>query len=289
MIEHINATDWDAESAVATVALLTMLGLVEQQRRVFLSYRRSDSAHMATQLHTELVRNRFDVFLDRFALLPGEDFQRKLDEDLADKAFVVLLESPDLRDSPWVQHEITYALSHRIDILAITLPRVTKAQLVPAIDEAFRVRLEDGDCTTGGQLTSETLRSVLQRIELAHARALRRRREQMVGSLRDQLERDGCNCVPVEDWTILATGHGRIPGVFLVTPRRPRPEDLYAVHVVRRRMANRVNRGDLFGAVVHEVEHLADEQRSLLIWICDSANLRMRRLRECALGEETAA
>ena len=91
------------------------------------------------------MRSRFDVFLDRFALPPGEDFQKRLDEDLGDKAFVVLLESSDLRNSPWVQHEITYAHSHRIEVLALTLPGVVEAQLVPAIDEAFRIRLSEGD------------------------------------------------------------------------------------------------------------------------------------------------
>ena len=120
-IRHINAVDWDEDAMAARITLLEMLGLVEDERRVFLSYRRNDSNSMAVQLHMELVRRRFDVFLDRFAVPPGEDFQRRLTEDLGDKAFVVLLESSDLRNSQWVQHEITYAHSHRIDVLAITL------------------------------------------------------------------------------------------------------------------------------------------------------------------------
>ena len=78
-----------------------MLGLVEQERKVFLSYRQIESTQLAVQLHTELVRCRFDVFLDRFTLPPGADFQARLDEDLGDKAFVVLLESSHLRSSRW--------------------------------------------------------------------------------------------------------------------------------------------------------------------------------------------
>ena len=168
VIEHINAADWDNESAVALIALLGMLGLVEEERKVFLSYRRSESTYIASQLHTELVRSGFDVFLDRFALSPGEDFQKRLDEDLGDKAFVVLLESSNLRNSPWVQHEITYAHSHRIDVLAITLPGVSDPQLVPAIDNAFRIRLSQNDCEPDGQLTAEKLGAILERIEFTH-------------------------------------------------------------------------------------------------------------------------
>lgn len=289
VIEHINAADWDKDTIGASLVLLGMLGLVERERKVFLSYRQRDSTQIAVQLHTELVRSRFDVFLDRFALPPGEDFQKRLDEDLSDKAFIVLLESADLRSSPWVQHEIAYAHSHRIDVLALTLPGTSDTQLVPAIDEAFRVRLHERDCTDDGCLNTATLSSILERIELAHARALRRRREQMIGSLTDKLHRDGCACAPLENWAIWATGDGKVPSVFLVTPRRPQPEDLYATHLLRRYVAGRTGRADMSAAVVHETEHMAEERRRVLTWIGESGQLAMRRLRECALDEDAAA
>ena len=289
VIKHVNTADWDDSPTEALIALLGMLGLVEQERKVFLSYRRSESTQVALQLHTELARRRFDVFLDRFALPPGEDFQRRLDEDLGDKAFVVLLESSDLRSSQWVQHEIAYAHSHRIDVLAITLPGVSDQQLVPVIDDAFRIRLAESDLAQDGQLTDQKLDAILELIEFAHAKALRRRREQMLGSLRDKLHMDGCTCVPLKDWAILATATCRKPAVFLMTPRRPQPEDLYAVHLVRRDVTDSTGRGKLSGTVVHEVEHIADEQRNVLAWIAKTGQLKVRKLRECALEEETAA
>lgn len=288
-IEHISAANWDEDAVPASLVLLGMLGLVEQERKVFLSYRQIESTQLAVQLHTELVRCRFDVFLDRFTLPPGADFQARLDEDLGDKAFVVLLESSHLRSSRWVQHEITYAHSHRIDLLAITLPGVPDAQLVPAIDEAFRIRLRESDCTDDGRLNTAKLGSILERIELAHARALRRRREQMLGSLRDKLHKDGCSCAPLADWAIWATADRKIPAVFLVTPRRPQPEDLHAAHLLRRDVANRTGRRDLSGAVVHEVEHIPEERQRVLDWIGEFAQLTTRRLRECALDQGAAA
>ena len=289
VIATINAADWDVESIAAPLTLLAMLGLVEQERKVFLSYRRSESTQMAVQLHTALVRHRFDVFLDRFALPPGQDFQKRLDEDLGNKAFVVLLESSDLHNSPWVLHEIAYAHSHRIDVLAITLPGVTTSQLVPAIDPAFRIPLNASDCTKDDHLTDAALGLILERIELAHAKALRRRRDQLLGSLRDQLHRAGCICAPLKDWAILATAKRRVPEVFLVTPRRPEPEDLYAVHLVRSDTAIRAGHSNLAGAVVHEVEHIPDECSDVLAWIAKSGDLEVKRLRESAtLKEDTA-
>ena len=288
-IEHINAAVWDIENTTAPLTLLAMLGLVDQERKLFLSYRQTESTPMAVQLHTELVRNRFDVFLDRFALAPGEDFQKRLDEDLGDKAFVVLMESADLQKSAWVQHEIAYAHSHRIDILAITLPGVARSQLVPAIDEAFRIRLSENDFAPDGQLAAETLRVIPERIHLAHAKALRRRREQLLGSLIDQLDQDGCTCAPLGDWAILATGKRKVPEVFFVTPRRPGAKDLYAAHVVRCDAEKRTGRSNLSGAVVHEVEHIPCERQSVLTWIAGVGDLNITRLRQCALRKVTAA
>ena len=289
VIENVNTADWDNRRSEAIVTLLGMLGLVEQERKVFLSYKRSDSTQVASQLHTELVRRRFDVFLDRFALPPGADFQTRLDEDLGDKAFVVLLESSDLKNSRWVEHEISYAHSHRINVLAITLPGVLDSQLVSAVDDAFRIRLAQGDLEEDGRLAPAKLRAILDEIEYRHARALRRRREQMLGSLWDQLRMNGCSGSLLRDWAVLAQGAGRRSAVWLVTPRRPTPEDLYEVHVIRSDAASVVVDGSLSGAVIHDVEHLPDEVGRVLAWIGELGYLEVRRLMECVLEEESTA
>src|SRR5258708_26498777 len=57
-----------------------------------------------TTLFRSLARARFDVFLDRFSVPPGEDFQQRLDRDVGDKAFIVVIESPGLRSSRSEEH-----------------------------------------------------------------------------------------------------------------------------------------------------------------------------------------
>ncbi len=284
-IRRIHAADWASERGTAISTILSMLGLAEPQRKVFLSYLRQESTSMAIQLHTALAQARFDVFLDRFAVDPGQDFQERLDEDLGDKAFVVLLESPGLRASRWVEHEIAYAHSHRIGVLAVTLPGTQDGQLVPSIDEAFRVRLEPSDVNVDGELTAEALTRILEHVDIAHARELRRRREQLIGSLRDKLFMDGCTCEPLADWAIMATATGRRPAVFMITPRRPRPEDLYALHLVHHEASSTTGL-DLSAAVVHETEHIGDEERALLNWIGEPRQFEAMLLRGCALAED---
>lgn len=286
-IRRINAIDWDGRRGEALTALLAMLGLAERDRKVFLSYRRTDSTKLAEQLHTALEQSRYDVFLDRFAVPPGIDFQERLFQDLGDMAFVLLLESQELKSSPWVVDELSYAHGHRIAVRALTLPGVAPDQLVDSIQEPFRLRLAPADIDASGKLKAPVLRRVLEWIEVAHVKELRRRREQLIGSLRQKLSMDGCAYDPVAEWAVLASAPGRRSTLFLVTPRRPRPEDLYALHVVQAR-AGAVT-GPVDAAVVHETEDIAPEHLTLLRWIGEQRQLEPMLLRQCMLRPEPAS
>src|SRR5215831_10069548 len=78
-LQPINAfTDAAPESIAA--ALLRWLGLTEKHRRIFVSYRRSDALLMGEQIWEMLSKVGFDVFLDRFSVEPGFDFQARLTE-----------------------------------------------------------------------------------------------------------------------------------------------------------------------------------------------------------------
>lgn len=285
VIAHINALDWKADRTAVLSAVLRMLGLAEFDRKVFLSYVRQDSSALAIQLHTALAQRQYDVFLDRFAVPPGVDFQERLDQDLGDKAFVVLLESAHVRRSQWVEHEVSYALSHGISILAVALPGLDSKCLVPAISDSFRVRLEPCDIDgESSELSDDGLRKILDRIEWAHASALRRRRKELIGSLCRSLEQSGHELAPVEAWKILAGKDGD-RRIYSVTPRRPRPEDLFALDGIRTRLAPHMPCGSLGAAVVHDAS-LSDEHRDLLEWISTPQNFQVRTVLDLGLEGE---
>lgn len=273
-ISAINAIQWDDARERTVTTLLGMLGLVERERRLFLSYVRRDSDRLAEQLHRVLVQSGFDVFLDRFTLPPGSDVNRRIDEELADKAFVVLLESAGFAESRWVQHEIAYALRHRMGILALSLPN--EGEVASSVDDAFRIRLNEQDFLDC-ELTQNALDAVVGEIELAHAQAIRRRREQMLGTLTERLEENGRTWTPIGPWTIQAVSDDNVPSLYRVTPRRPRPHDLYALDIAR----TSVKRSDIVRAsavVVHGAGDIDKRKQVVLDWIGESTGLAVKSI-----------
>jgi hypothetical protein len=74
--------------------LLEGLGLVRKSRRLFISYKRSETQGVAIQLYEALDHGGFGVFLDTLSIRPGEPFQEVLWHRLADTDVIVLLDSP---------------------------------------------------------------------------------------------------------------------------------------------------------------------------------------------------
>lgn len=269
LIHPLNALTWGLGEEPA-LALLRALGVVEEERRLFLSYRQAESSALALQLRRALSERSYDVFLDRFSVPPGADFQRRIDIELADKAFVLLLESASAIGSDWVQHEVTYALSHRIAVLALTLPGVDIEEQFEVIDDAFRLPLTDSDFAGNDSkqtLCEAALQRVLDAVEWRYAREIRRRRQQLLGSASDFLMRAGYDRAPLDRWAVLATrGAERI--AVLVTPSVPRPADLRVVDQLRQRVAELDGREDgLRAYLVHDVEDHDPDSRDLAEWI----------------------
>ena len=153
-----------------------------------------------------------------------------------------------------------------------------------AIDNAFRRKLAQGDVTRGGTLTAGALTSTLDAIELAHASALRRRREQILGSVTQKLRMAGCECRPADDWCVLATRPGNgDSGLFWVTPRRPATTDFYGLSQQHDRVAGVEGLVNLKGAVVHDAGRLADDHQDLMGWLSRVSGRELATVGTCSL------
>lgn len=102
--------------------LLEGLSLLRLSRRLFISYRRTESTGVAIQLFERLEQAGFDVFLDTHSIQKGEIFQDELWHRLVDTDVVVLLNTKGFLESEWTKEELAKASAMSIGIFQVIWP-----------------------------------------------------------------------------------------------------------------------------------------------------------------------
>jgi hypothetical protein len=96
-------------------------------RRVFISYRRQFSEHLAQRVRDNLVEHDFDTYLDLENLDSGEFDRKILSEIEACMHFIVLLQPGSLdrigEDGDWLRREIAHALAYDRNVIPVTASR----------------------------------------------------------------------------------------------------------------------------------------------------------------------
>lgn len=152
----------DAGPSRVASATLEVLGLLPKQRRVFVSYRRSESRDAAVQLFDALSGRLFDVFLDTHGVAPGDDFQEVLWHRLCDCDLLVMLDTATYFSSRWTASEYGRALAKGISILRVAWPGVAASNRTAT---AHSITLQSSDLTPENLLTSSALSDIQGKIE----------------------------------------------------------------------------------------------------------------------------
>jgi hypothetical protein len=164
----------DPQMNRVAAVLMEGLSLLRRSRKLFISYRRSETQAAAIQLYESLDHSGFDVFLDTVSIRPGEPFQDVLWHRLADTDVIVLLDSPGFLDSRWTTVELARANSTNIQVLQLVWPD-NKLEANAAFSRALMLKLSDFEkATTGaeGLLKKATVQQVVTEAESLRARAL---------------------------------------------------------------------------------------------------------------------
>ncbi len=231
-IHPINGVEWSSAELLAE-DILRHLGLTEPDRRIFLSYLRREATPLAEQLYDELHRRRYSVFLDRFELDACVRVQQSIHEALHESSFVLLLETPGVDTSCWVEQEVVYAMQHQLGLISLTIPTSRFAVVPP--DKRFPISpsdLSDSD-TAKARLTPTALDTVLLRVEQEHADQLRARRERMVLDVLSVLRDVSRPATRLGDCSVLRRAPDGNETVIRVCPRPPDPRDLHDLDLER--------------------------------------------------------
>lgn len=275
-LHPINGMSWssvDPPDQVAQCAL-RLLGIADVDRRIFVSYRRTDGSAVAESIRMALLNAGWDVFLDRFSVPPAVDFQQRLDVELADKAFVLLIESPDAAGSQWVSHEVGFALRHGMGLMSLTLPTTRSHERFPGVPDAMRYLLTPSHIVTGGTmrgaLTPAAGDVVVAEVEARHATSLRLRREILLLSVQDALRIAGRTVTQLDESSVLGTSSAHRDLVRVVS-RAPSPADLRTLDKLR--TAHAAGRGGR-GWLVHPTEDVDHDRAELIRWMTAHRRLK---------------
>ena len=182
---HINICNGNNPDAAVT-AILRMQRLIPQERKVFISYRRQDSANVAWQLHQALVRAHYNVFLDVASIDGGENFPNKISYCLNDADLFILLNTNGINNSSAVQDEITQINQHGCGVFQIIWPDQKPTsmqtfwehrQLSP---EDFDAESRSPDIAAASQrLLPTVVNSLVRKIESIRIRSLAAKRQNL--------------------------------------------------------------------------------------------------------------
>jgi hypothetical protein len=177
--------------------IMENLSLLRTDRRVFISYRRSDTREIALQLYDALQSRNFDTYLDTHSMRAGIDMQDHLWHRLADSDIVILLDSPAFRSSKWTMMEHARANSTSVQMLHLLWPEVEEDPY-SSLSEFHRLASADFDSTSEvgvtARLSEPAIADICFTVESLRARALALRHAYLVDQFCDLCREAG---VPV--------------------------------------------------------------------------------------------
>jgi hypothetical protein len=179
----------DPEMTVLASALLECVGLMRRQRRVFVSYRRTEARAAAVQLHDLLSARGFDVFLDTHSIRVGDPFQDVLWHRLVDSDVMVMLDTPTYFASRWTREEIGRARAKDIQVLRVIWPAHTPSRMT---DLSETIHLEPVDLKAeDGPIADGKVDDIVLRVERLRSRSIAARYMAITGKLRADVEKIG--------------------------------------------------------------------------------------------------
>ncbi len=182
-INGIELSEDDSELERVAAVLLEGLSLLRRSRRLFISYRRTETQGVAIQLYEALDQHGFDVFLDTVSIRPGEQFQDVLWHRLADTDVIVLLDSPGFLASRWTTAELARANSTSIQTLQLVWPH-NRVEATAAFSKAVMLTEDDFETShslgADARLDSTMVETLITEVESLRARALAARHTYLV-------------------------------------------------------------------------------------------------------------
>lgn len=118
-----NATEYQLEDKRLPYRLIVDIfhafNITAARRKVFISYKRTESQVVADQLRDELTLRGYEVFLDWISIEEGRNFQQFLMNELHHSDIIVFLQTANIFKSKWVREELIAAELRGVSIFRL--------------------------------------------------------------------------------------------------------------------------------------------------------------------------
>lgn len=188
----------DLELSKIANIVLQSFELLRSARKVFISYRRTESTSVAIQLFEALESYNFDVFLDTHSIEKGEPFQEELWHRMTDCDVIVLLNTPDFLESRWCKEEFAEAAAKQIGIVQLVWPNHKIKDIDLSSHLSYPLQLGVNDFENNdysdkdkSKLLEHIVDEIISKVESVRARNLAARQDNLITEFRNIAEKNG--------------------------------------------------------------------------------------------------
>lgn len=167
--------------------ILEAFELLRNTRKIFISYKRSESTSVAIQLFEALESYGYDVFLDTHSIRKGEPFQDELWHRMTDCDVIVLLNTPEFLESHWCKEEFAEAGAKQIGIVQLVWPNHKIEKIDVASHISYPIKLNDFDFINNiydnsdqSKLFDDNIKNIIMEVESVRARNLASRQDNLI-------------------------------------------------------------------------------------------------------------
>jgi hypothetical protein len=165
--------------------VLESFELLRSTRKIFISYKRSESTAIAIQLFEALEACCFDVFLDTHSIQKGEPFQDELWHRMTDCDVIILLNTPKFLESHWCKEEFAEAGAKQIGIVQLVWPSHNLGSIENSSQISYPLQLNENNFIDGvyddkGRFVEDFLKELIQKVESVRARNLAARQDNLI-------------------------------------------------------------------------------------------------------------
>lgn len=255
---------WSKSIDEVIPGIFGLLGISDEDLRIFISYKRDDTSAMAEQLFNELNHRGFEVFLDRFSIRPSINFQNRLYQELADKAMVLFLESENFLKSNWIQLEIAFAKKYRLGYLAFNIENAEgkNAKEIDSIDSQYRRQISSADLKPDGTIKSSRLAELIKDIESTHSVALYIKKNYLNKNIEAAINNIKQKSAVFDSRGFINDGSNSYK--IWTTPRPPKPSDYQYID----------DPGSSTRKIIFGPEFMEDKRKFLNDWLAEKAEVK---------------